>query len=156
VKNCSRDLIVHSLGALAKKHRQSPHSRARPAEIFLIHAAASWQSVWLGGHRPRVANCHLGLPDMEPWESRTSLFWSASRCCSFSHRAGASLCPCWRQIDGCVRVSPVLWSGDLIQGPHLKQRPHRFKPMQRTTLMDSESGTALYWRTDAPQTHRFR
>jgi len=62
------------------------------------HAGTSWQSVRLGGHWPRVANCRLGLPDMERWQRRPSLFWTASRCCSFFHRAGASLRPCWQAI----------------------------------------------------------
>jgi hypothetical protein len=45
--------------------------------------------------------------------------------------------------------SPVLRRGHLIQRPQFKHSPHRFKPMQRTTGIHSESGTVLDWRTDA-------
>jgi hypothetical protein len=68
---------------------------------------------------------------------------------------GLDWAPTGRTVSHSTR-SPVLRCGHLIQRSQLKHSPHRFKPMQRTTGMHSESGTVLDWGTDAAQRHRFR
>jgi len=50
----------------------------------------------LGGHWSRAGNCRLGPHDLARGWWSASLFRATCRCCCFSHRAGASLCPCRR------------------------------------------------------------